>query len=196
MKFIPDYIIGVDKVTENESEKLFRYSEEDTKNFVGKVTESSYASGHNLFISSPLHSNSEDQIDYAKYDNILRNYIVSYISQLTDKEFKLNLLYYTNIYAKGQYAAPHYDGGDFVMIYYCNSDKENQPTSLNFSGNWNRITEKFEKLPDLGNASFNFYGERGDILIFPAYILHWVLPNRSEKERTVVACNIGIEFDK
>jgi len=194
IKFIPHYFIGTASVSESEKNTILQYVEKDTKNFIGKTTES--AIGHDLFISSPTHSDIEDNIDYKKYDEILNKYIVSFVNQLTDYNFGLELLYYTNIYVKGQFAGPHYDDGDFTMIYFAKCDENSPATSVELSKNWLDLQYKFEKLPTIGGQSFDFKGIPGNIFFFPSSNLHWVLSSRSESERIVIVANVTVKINK
>lgn len=192
INYIPDFFIGKSKVSLDEQNILTEYLKNDCGGCVGKSTKSSYDSGHDLYITSPSHSDSDDNIDYAKYDKIFRKYIYDFIKSITDKKFDIDLAYYVNIYAKNQFAIPHYDGDDFTMIYYGKSNKDNPPTSLALNDKWVKLSQKFEKIPNVGESAFRYYGNSGEILFFPANVLHWVDPNKSNEERIVIVCGIRI----
>ena len=87
-----------------------------------------------------------------------------------------------NINGKGSWNLPHsHSGSDLALVLYL-TDTDNLLTFINpFSQR--RLNEV---------AGFHPKTKKGDILIFPADLLHYVMPNPREEDRISISMNLQL----
>ena len=108
---------------------------------------------------------------------------IEYIEKLVDDifvDYSVNVSgWWYNINPQGAWNLPHSHGGaDYALVWYL-TDSDGL---LNFINPSSRI--------DSQDGSFN--AKKGDILIFPADIIHYVMPNTKEKDRVCISMNLKL----
>ena len=84
-----------------------------------------------------------------------------------------------NINPQGAWNIPHNHGGAHYALVWYLTDSDGL---LNFINPSSRI--------DSQDGSFN--AKKGDILIFPADIVHYVMPNTKETDRVCISMNLRL----
>ena len=85
-----------------------------------------------------------------------------------------------NINPPGAWNIPHSHGGtDYALVWYL-TDSDGLLRLMN--PHTNRI----------GNQDGSFNAKKGDILIFPGDIIHYVMPNTKEKDRVCISMNLKL----
>ena len=88
-------------------------------------------------------------------------------------------------YEKGDWHAPHTHGtANLSAILYLDHDKEEHSATRFITENVNPLTN--------GATIMNSYIEEGTLMIFPAHMLHFTTPNKSDKVRHIVSFDITV----
>jgi len=86
-----------------------------------------------------------------------------------------------NINPQGAWNLPHSHGGvDYALVWYL-TDSDGLLRLVNPHSN---------RIDNIEDGSFN--AKKGDILIFPADIIHYVMPNTKETDRVCISMNLKL----
>ena len=113
-------------------------------------------------------------------EKIINDHVGSY----TENEVKVDEWWY-NISPKGGWNTPHHHAGsttDFALVLYL-TDTDNLLTLLN------PFPQRKEKY---NNVSVVPQTQKGDIIIFPADIMHYVSPNKRDTDRVSISMNLRL----
>ena len=113
-------------------------------------------------------------------EKIINDHVGSY----TENEVKVDEWWY-NISPKGGWNTPHHHAGsttDFALVLYL-TDTDNLLTLLN------PFPQRKEKY---NNVSVVPQTQKGDIIIFPADIMHYVSPNKRDTDRISISMNLRL----
>lgn len=118
------------------------------------------------------------------YLNIQITEILSYLMKPYCKNFVFNISdIWINKYSKNDYQGSHVHPADFSFIIYYKTDKSytifNSPVKSLLESQANQIF----------NQHYQTNFKKGDIIIFPSYVQHWVKPNSNN---ITIAGNIKI----
>ena len=118
--------------------------------------------------------------DWNKFHPQGKEYIDKVVGDIFN-EIKVIKWWY-NINGKGSWNLPHsHSGSDLALVLYL-TDTDNLLTFINpFSQR--RLNEV---------AGFHPKTKKGDILIFPADLLHYVMPNPREEDRISISMNLQL----
>ena len=87
-----------------------------------------------------------------------------------------------NINCKGSWNTPHSHGGsNYALVWYL-TDSDGLLQLMNPHSN--RI--------DITGQDGSFDAKKGDILIFPGDIIHYVMPNTKERDRVCISMNLQL----
>jgi len=134
-------------------------------------------------------------------------YISKFISPNIDlNSFKIGKEGWININQKGSLHYPHTHGGStFSGVFYVkvpvinktNSNSINQPGFIEFLDPRNDVTSFARDIPELTNSlafsqKMMLEPKEGVLLIFPAWLKHWVYPNTDNEERISISFNTAL----
>tara|TARA_B100000131_G_C17768146_1_gene472107 strand:- start:47 stop:580 length:534 start_codon:yes stop_codon:yes gene_type:complete len=114
-----------------------------------------------------------------------QEYINKVIDETFEKNFKINRSeWWYNINPKGAWNIPHsHPGADFALVLYVtDSDQLLTLMDPNYHGRF-AFTHRADITPPT---------KKGDILIFPADLKHYVKPNQKEKDRISISMNLQL----
>ena len=95
------------------------------------------------------------------------------------KNFKVQWLY--NINGKGDWNIPHtHPGSDLALVLYL-TDSDGLLTLFN---------PHAQRVISTHNTSIN--AQKGDIVLFPADLVHYVMPNPREEDRISISMNLQL----
>ena len=139
-------------------------------NVTGKNFKNAFESG----IKTSSHLNTSLDVKSMNYLNIQVYDLLSYLMKPYCKNFVFNIQgMWMNKYSKNDYQQTHIHPSDFSFIIYYDVVKSytvcNSPVK-------NLIDCCFN---DFFNKDFEPNLKKGDIIIFPSYLEHWVRPNSS-----------------
>jgi len=109
---------------------------------------------------------------------------IEYINKVVGDifEFKVKEWWY-NINGNGHWNHPHsHTGSDFALVLYVTDSDELLHLLSPFP------QRRFERSADHVNVD----AKKGDIIIFPAAIYHYVLPNPREEDRISISMNLQL----
>ena len=191
-------VIGVVKCDDDLCKELLKRGRKTTKSHV------QYLAGHldkeNIF----------DNNDKQWFVDNFQNYFIPYFKKLQDvsdpnfyygippyKEVWLSNLW-INFMKKGEYNPPHCHDGDFSFVLYLQVPKE---LGLEYDaiadiergkGPGLLYFDYGEQLP-FSVKSFGKYPEKGDLFLFPGWLMHHVHDFKSDVERISVSGNVNFE---
>jgi uncharacterized protein (TIGR02466 family) len=88
-----------------------------------------------------------------------------------------------NINGKGDYNTPHtHPGSDLALVLYLTET----------DGLLYFVNPFSHRKMELDNTAFSPHTKKGDILIFPADLLHFVKPNQREEDRVSISMNLQL----
>jgi len=106
-------------------------------------------------------------------DKVINDIFINYLASVSG--------WWYNINPQGAWNTPHNHGGsNYVLLWYL-TDSDGLLKLMNPQSN--RIDSVMDK-------SFNT--KKGDILIFPADIIHYVMPNTKETDRVSISMNLHL----
>ena len=106
-------------------------------------------------------------------------YIEPIINQIAVKH---DIEWWYNINGKGHWNAPHtHPKCDYALVWYLTDS----------NGLLNLMTPFPQRVDDKGDT-INIHGKKGDIVIFPSDIIHFVLPNPKEEDRVCISMNLRL----
>ena len=112
-------------------------------------------------------------------------YINKILSDIFD-DFRIQSWWY-NINSKGDMNKPHvHPASDYALVWYL-TDNEDKLVLMNPN---QRILPSYKASQKQMHVTP--CANKGDILIFPADIIHYVLPNEKEDDRICISMNISI----
>ena len=101
------------------------------------------------------------------------------VDKAIERDFEIIGWWY-NINPKGAWNLPHSHGGaDYALIWY-----------LTDSDGLLQLMNPHSYRLDCRDGSFNT--KKGDVLIFPGDIIHYVMPNTKEKDRVCISMNLKL----
>jgi len=111
-----------------------------------------------------------------------REYIENSVSECMDRNYKVEEWWY-NINGKGNWNTPHsHAGSDFALVFYV-TDSDGLLRFMN-PNNMRRTEEE----KDFAHMN----AKKGDIIIFPSDLQHYVLPNEREEDRISISMNLQL----
>ena len=125
-----------------------------------------------------------------KIEKIFINEAELYLKELTDKQIDLKLKQsWTTATLKYQFQTPHEHSGNTVIgVYYVHTNEKSGDILLHDPRGANSFIPSFED--GLSGRSYHrITPKTGDLLLFPAYIVHSVEPNLSDETRISLAMN-------
>ena len=116
-------------------------------------------------------------------DKILSDILKPLDDSNYDGEYTVQSWWY-NINSKGNSNSPHtHPASDYALVFYL-TDTENRLVLMNPNPRFvNSVASRDIAIP---------HTNKGDVLIFPADIIHYVLPNEKEDDRICISMNISI----
>jgi len=123
--------------------------------------------------------------DWDKFHPQGIEYIESKVKEIIGDDYKLGVdSWWYNINGKGNWNLPHsHPGCDFALVWYL-TDSDGLLQIMN-----PHLNVKLTK--PLSN-SVTIDAKVGDILMFPAEIVHYVLPNERETDRVSISVNLQL----
>lgn len=144
---------------------------------------------------------SEETANYIK--DTFTYHVQNYIKELTNKTVDV---YFTqswiNHHKKGHWNSPHsHASNHLVAVYYLQTDQlSGDLLLLDPRGSTNFLTneDKGNKEGEIynGRTYWKFTPKTGDLIIFPAYVMHMVTTNTTDEDRRSVALNIKYNFEQ
>jgi|ETNvirenome_6_85_1030632.scaffolds.fasta_scaffold40148_4 uncharacterized protein YjlB len=116
--------------------------------------------------------------EYLEYfnDNIYRDYASQLCKSFNCKEVEIRNIWFQK-YNTGDFHNKHRHGdAHFTNVFYLKLPEENSKT----------------KIYDLNNQLITIDVEEGDILTFPAFLLHESVANESKDSKIIISFNINI----
>ena len=112
-----------------------------------------------------------------------QEYVNSEVGKALEKNFKITEWWY-NINPKGAWNIPHsHPGAEFALVLYVtDSDQLLTLMDPNYHGRY-----FFDNRSDINPPT-----KKGDILIFPADLKHYVKPNQREEDRISISMNLQL----
>tara|TARA_B100000131_G_C18031985_1_gene578841 strand:- start:696 stop:1208 length:513 start_codon:yes stop_codon:yes gene_type:complete len=107
-------------------------------------------------------------------------YIESILEKIPRPPTQVDGWWWYNINGKGHWNAPHtHPKCDYALVWYLTDS----------NGLLNLLTPFPQRVADKGdNITIN--GKKGDIVIFPSDIIHFVLPNPKDEDRVCISMNL------
>ncbi|MEH2133758.1 MAG: TIGR02466 family protein [Nostoc sp.] len=128
---------------------------------------------------------------------LLVQFVSDYISELNQENCQVlvELVAWANVLEKGGYHLPHTHSGHLSGVYYVNTgepDSHNPNSGLIvFSDPRSNVNGINSFYLDFG-SSFKYEPKAGMILLFPAYLLHWVHPFTGAGRRIAISFNVKL----
>lgn len=125
-----------------------------------------------------------------KTEKVFRNEAELYLKELTGKQIDLKLKQsWTTATLKYQFQTPHeHSGNTVIAVYYVLTNEQSGDILLHDPRGANSFIPKFEN--NLSGRSYHRITPKvGDLLLFPAYVVHSVEPNLSDETRISLAMN-------
>lgn len=125
-----------------------------------------------------------------KIEKLFKDEAELYLKELTAKQIDLILRQsWTTSTLKYQFQTPHEHSGNTVIgVYYVRTNEKSGDILLHDPRGANCFIPKFED--GLSGRSYHrITPKTGDLLLFPAYIVHSVEPNLSDETRISLAMN-------
>ena len=115
------------------------------------------------------------------------------------EDFNLKLFAWMNANPAGGYNAPHtHPGAHWSGVYYVAQPDIEEGSSGMIEFLDPRFDLQHWKI--LGASAFQqkltFRPSVGELIVFPSYLMHWVHPNQSDKERVTIAFNATFRRSK
>ena len=106
-------------------------------------------------------------------------YIESIIEKLPTPPKKVDGCWWYNINGKGHWNAPHtHPKCDYALVWYLTDS----------NGLLNLLSPFTQRVIQKDNI--NIHGKKGDVVIFPSDIMHFVLPNPIDEDRVCISMNL------
>ncbi len=127
------------------------------------------------------------QLAWEKFHPEGIKYIENEVNNIFSPEYSIKISgWWYNINPKGSWNLPHtHTGIDYALVLYL-TDSDNLLTFMTPHHNYH--SEMRLKEPD--NQSIN--AKKGDILIFPGNLVHYVMPNPREEDRVSISMNLQL----
>jgi len=112
-----------------------------------------------------------------------KEYVNSEVGKVLEKDFKISEWWY-NINPTGTWNLPHsHPGSDFaVVLYVTESDQLLTLMNPNYHGRY-----LFDNVTDATPPN-----KKGDMVIFPSDLKHYVKPNQREEDRISISMNLRL----
>ena len=103
-----------------------------------------------------------------------------------------------NVNRKNHHNITHTHGGnDYSVVYYCEVPKNSGRLVFENPVLHQRTTTLWYHKHDMWNSEFIYFTpKKYGLVIFPSYLPHYVEPNKSNKPRISLACNLTITNEK
>ena len=109
-------------------------------------------------------------------------YIESIMEKLPTPPKKVDGCWWYNINGKGHWNGPHtHPKCDYALVWYLTDS----------NGLLNLLSPFTQRAIQKGD-NINIHGKKGDIIIFPSDIIHFVLPNPKEEDRVCISMNLRL----
>ena len=140
---------------------------------------------HLFNLDKTLKSNQEgyqtSQFDWQEFHPEGKKYIEKLVTDIFSNHYVVSISgWWYNINLKGSWNTPHsHPGVDFALVWY-----------LTDSHGLLQLMNPNSSIVDSRDGSFDT--KKGDILIFPGDIIHYVMPHTKETDRVCISMNLRL----
>ena len=125
-----------------------------------------------------------------------KEYIESIVKEklATSKRYqhKCEIFWWLNINNQGGWNIPHtHPHCDYALVWYLNDVGDRSQISLKDESSLT-LQHPFPQRYGDENQNVSIVGRKGDIIIFPADIYHYVLPNPRDEDRISISMNLRL----
>ena len=108
---------------------------------------------------------------------------IQYIKEVTTEIGKCEIEWWYNINPTGAWNLPHtHPGSDFALVWY-----------LTDSDGLLKLLSPFsQRVKTVDRPYYNINAKKGDIIIFPSDIMHFVMANQRKEDRICISMNLRL----